>query len=221
MQPENEMETNFDNLFINLWKTIIAYLPNLIAGLLLIIIGWFLGWFIKRVVIQVLVVLRFEKLLARFRWKNELSKADVRFSIYNLVGNIFFVLIFLIFLNSALVALNLIVLSKLIEQGVLFIPKIILALFIFSIGWWISSKASVAIVNALIIENVHRATFIGRVAKFTFIVFFSSIVLIELNVAAMLVYIAFSAFIITLGVITILYVIGNKKLTKELSVEKE
>lgn len=215
------MDTNFDNLFYNLWKTIIAYLPNLIAGLLLIIIGWFLAWFIKRVVIQVLVVLRFEKLLARFRWKNELSKADVRFSIYNLIGNIFFVLIFLIFLNSALVALNLIVLSRLIEQGVLFIPKIILALFIFSIGWWVSSKASAAIVNALIIENVHRATFIGRIAKFTFIVFFSSIVLIELNVAAMLVYIAFSAFIITLGVITILYVIGNKKFTKELSVEKE
>ncbi|KUO62153.1 hypothetical protein APF79_04065 [bacterium BRH_c32] len=215
------MDTNFDNLFYNLWRTIVAYLPNLIAGLLLIIIGWFLGWFIKRVVIQVLVVLRFEKLLARFKWKNELSKADVRYSIYNLIGNIFFVLIFLIFLNSALVALNLIVLSRLIEQGVLFIPKIILALLIFSIGWWISAKASVAIVNALIIENVNRATFFGRIAKFTFIVFFSSIVLIELNVAAMLVYIAFSAFIITLGVITILYVIGNKKFTKELSVDKK
>ncbi|MCK9279355.1 MAG: hypothetical protein M0P71_01935 [Melioribacteraceae bacterium] len=215
------MDTNFDNLFYDLWRTIVAYLPNLIAGLLLIIIGWILGWFIKRVVIQMLVVLRFEKLLARFRWKNELSKADVRFSIYNLIGNIFFILIFLIFLNSALVALNLIVLSRLIEHGVLFIPKIILALFIFGIGWWISSKASAAIVNALIIENVHRATFIGRIAKFTFIVFFSSIVLIELNVAAMLVYIAFSAFIVTLGVITVLYVIGNKKYAKELSTEKE
>ncbi|MFA7289406.1 MAG: hypothetical protein WC055_11070 [Melioribacteraceae bacterium] len=215
------MDTNFDNLFYSLWQTIAAYLPNLIAGLLLIIIGWILGWFIKRVVIQMLVVLRFEKLLARFRWKNELSKADVRYSIYNLIGNIFFILIFLIFLNSALVALNLLVLSRLIEHGVLFIPKIILALFIFGIGWWISSKTSAAIVNALIIENVNRATFIGRIAKFTFIVFFSSIVLIELNVAAMLVYIAFSVFIITLGVITVLFVIGNKKLAKELLLEKE
>ncbi|PKL81400.1 MAG: hypothetical protein CVV24_15445, partial [Ignavibacteriae bacterium HGW-Ignavibacteriae-3] len=39
------MDKNIEDLFYDLWRTIISYLPNLLAGVLLIIIGWVIGWF--------------------------------------------------------------------------------------------------------------------------------------------------------------------------------
>lgn len=210
------MNKNIEILFYDLWRTIISYLPNLLAALLLLAVGWIIGWFIKRIVIQMLVIFRFEKLLVRFRWKNELSKADVRYSIYNLVGNIFFVLVFLLFLNSALTALNLVVLSKLVEHGVLFVPKMLLALVIFGIGWWISSRVSVSVVHALIKENIPSASFVGRIVKLTMVVFFSAIVLSELEIAKEIVVIAFCTFMISLGIISILLIADNKNSLKKI-----
>ena len=111
------MNNNLQDLLYGLWQKIIGYLPNLLAGLLLLILGWVIGWFAKRVIIQLLVILRFDRLFTRLRWKSALSKADIRYALYNFIGNVVFFVVFLIFLNSALDALNLLVLSKLIANN--------------------------------------------------------------------------------------------------------
>lgn len=210
------MNKNIEDLFYGLWSTIISYLPNLFAGLLLLLVGWVIGWFIKRLVIQVMVILRFDKLLIRFRWKSALSKADVRYAIYNIIGNIFFVIIFLIFLNAALNAMNLPVLSRLIESSVLFIPKLVLALAILGIGWMIASRTSSAVVHALLKENFPNSSLIGRVVKFILIIFFFAVALTEVNIASEIVLIAFTTCFVTLGVITIILVADNKNKLKDI-----
>ena len=210
------MNKNIEDLFYDLWRTIISYLPNLFAGLLLLLVGWVIGWFVKRFVIQLMVILRFEKLLSRFRWKNALSKADVRFAIYNIIGNTLFVIVFLIFLNAALTAMNLPVLSHLIEQSVLFIPKLLLALTILGVGWMIASRSSSAVVHALLKENIPNSSLIGRVVKFILIVFFFAIALTEIDIASQIVLIGFTVFIISLGVITVLIVAERKDVIKNL-----
>jgi len=210
------MNKNIENLFYDLWRTIISYLPNLFAGILLLLVGWVIGWFVKRFVIQLMVILRFEKLLSRFRWKNALSKADVRFAIYNIIGNTLFVIVFLIFLNAALTAMNLPVLSHLIEQSVLFIPKLLLALTILGVGWMIASRSSSAVVHALLKENIPNSSLIGRVVKFILIVFFFAIALTEIDIASQIVLIGFTVFMISLGVITVLIVAERKDVIKNL-----
>jgi len=210
------MNKNIENLFYDLWRTIISYLPNLFAGILLLLVGWVIGWFVKRFIIQLMVILRFEKLLSRFRWKNALSKADVRFAIYNIIGNTLFVIVFLIFLNAALTAMNLPVLSHLIEQSVLFIPKLLLALTILGVGWMIASRSSSAVVHALLKENIPNSSLIGRVVKFILIVFFFAIALTEIDIASQIVLIGFTVFIISLGVITVLIVAERKDVIKNL-----
>ena len=53
------MENNLENLFLDFGKQIINYLPSLLGGIILLLIGWFVGWLIKR--ITVLTVLMFQE----------------------------------------------------------------------------------------------------------------------------------------------------------------
>ncbi|MFH1195791.1 MAG: hypothetical protein V1720_08750 [bacterium] len=201
------MSSNIEELLYGLWQKIIDYLPNLFAGLFLLLVGWLIGWFVKRIVIQLLVILKFDRLFTRIKWKSALSKADVRYALYNFMGNISFFIIFLLFLTSALDAFKLVVFSKLIEYGVLFIPKLLIALVITGIGWLIASRTSAAVLHSLIKEHFPNFSLIARSIKFFIMVFFSAMALIELDIATNIVIIGFTAIVVTIsiGTLIILY----------------
>jgi len=205
------MDNNLENPFLDFGKQIINYLPNLLAGIILLLIGWFVGWLAKRIMIQLLVVLRFEKLFIRLQWRRALSKADIRYAVYNLIGNVIFFIVFLIFLNSALDAMKLTVLSNLIQQGVIFIPKLIVALFIFAFGWIVAGRVSNSVYISLLKEDVIHYSIISRFVKFITIFFFAAMALVEIDIAPQVVIIGFTTIMITFGVIAVAMVIWGGK----------
>jgi hypothetical protein len=201
--------------FSKLVQNIADYFPSLIAGILLIILGLLAGWLIKRIVYQLCVILRIERLLGSFRWGGEFSKADIRHALFRAVGNVTFFIIFLIFLNAALDAMKLTVLSNMIERGVNMIPRLIIALFIFGIGWVIARGVALSVQRALYREGIPRASLAARVAKAVILLFFFSMALVELDIARVVVIIGFSVIIITLALLTIIIVsIGGKDLVR-------
>ena len=210
------MDNNLKSLFYDLGQKIIVYLPNLLGGLFLLLLGWLIAWVVKRVVIQLLAVLRFDRHFLRLRWRSSLTKADIRYALYNLVGNICFFIVFLVFLNAALDAMKLSILSKLIEQGVLFVPRLIVALVIFGIGWFIAARTSKAVFHALIKEDVPSASLLARFMKFIVILFFSAMALVELSIAKEIVLIGFTALFLTLSVSAVLLLARGRGSLKDL-----
>ncbi len=201
--------------FSKLVQSIVDYFPSLIAGLVLILIGLLAGWLIKRIVYQLCVILRIERLLGSFRWGGELSKADIRHALFNAIGNVMFFLVFLIFLNAALDAMKLFILSNMIQTGVSIIPRLLVSLFIFGVGWLIARWVALTVRRALYREGVPRATLIARFSNAVILLFFSAMALTELNVAREVVIIGFSVIIITLAVLTIILVsMGGRELVK-------
>ena len=205
------MENNIESPFLDFGKQIINYLPNLLGGLILLLIGWLAGWIVKRITIQLLVVLRFEKLFVRLKWRRALSKADIRYAVFNFIGNIVFFIVFLIFLNSALDAMKLTVLSTLIQHGVIFIPKFIVAAIILTVGWVIAGRVSNSVYNALLKEGVQHYSVIARFVKFVAVFFFASMALVEIDIAAQIVVIGFTTIMITMGIISIALVFFSNK----------
>jgi len=205
------MDNNLESPFLDFGKQIIAYLPGLLGGIILLLLGWFVGWLAKRITIQLLAVLRFEKLFIRLQWRRALSKADIRYAVFNMIGNVVFFIIFLIFLNSALAAMKLTVLSGLIQQSVVFIPKLIIALIILGLGWIIASRVSNSVYNALLKENTPHYSIISRFVKFVANFFFASMALVEIDIAPQIVIIGFTTIMITLGVILITIIVFSGK----------
>jgi hypothetical protein len=202
--------------FAKLMQNIIDYFPSLIAGLLLIVIGALVGWLIKRIVYQLCVILRIERLLGSFRWGGEFSKADIRHALFRTIGNLAFFIVFLVFLNAALDAMKLTVLSNMIEKGVGIVPRLISALFIFVVGWIIARGVTVSIHRTLYREGIPRASLIARFSNYVILLFFFAMALVELDIARVIVIIGFSVIIITLALITIIIVaVGRKDLVRK------
>jgi len=206
------MDSPLEKALYGVTEKLIAYLPNLVAGIVLIAIGWFLGWLVKRIVVQVLLVLRFDRLLRRFKWGTGFAKADVRYAFAEFIGNGAFLIVFLILLNASLEALQLTVISDVLRQGVLFIPKLLVAAAILVLGWLLAGWIAGTIQRALTKEEVPRATLIARFTKVVIMLFFSAMALTELDVAREIVIIGFSVTIVTLGVLVIVMTsIGGKR----------
>lgn len=207
------MSKSANDLFYRLIENFIAFIPSLLAGLLLIAVGWFLGWFVKRVFIRLGSVLRLERIFIRYRWGEDFSKADVRYGFYAFFGNIAFIIIFLIFLANALNVWQLTVLSQMLEQGILFLPRFIIALLLFGAGWLLAAAAAHAVQKSLHREDIPKATLIARFSKSVLILFFSAMALTELDVAREIVIIGFATIFVTLGILTIvLSLLGGKEL---------
>jgi hypothetical protein len=205
------METRVQDQFIGLADNIIAYLPSLLAGILLIIIGWIAGWLIKKVLVQLSILLRIDRFLRRSRWEADFAKADVRYGLYNLIGNIGYALVFLLFLDNALIAWKLNMLSDLLSKGILFLPKLIIAAAIFSLGWLLAFWVEKSMLKILYREEIPRASLISKFIKIILILFFSAIALVEIDVAREIVIIGFSTIFVTISAISIVITaIGGK-----------
>jgi hypothetical protein len=204
------------NPFSSLAQSIIDYFPSLLAGIVLLILGVIAGWIIKRIVVQICVLLRVERILGSFRWGEEFSKADIRYALFNASGNTAFFLVFLVFLNAALAAMQLTILSNLIERGVLIIPRLLVSLIILGAGWFIARWVAVTVRRGLGREGVPRASLVARFSNAVVMLFFTAMALVELDVAREVVIIGFSVIIATLGVLTVAVVImGGKDLVKK------
>ncbi len=218
------METKIQDQFSSFAGSLLAYLPNLIGGVILVLLGWLTGWIIKRILVQLSIILHIDRLLKRSRYNADFSKADVRYSFYNFIGNIGFVIIFLIFLDNALLTWKLNILSDLLSKGITFLPKIIIAAITFSIGWLLASWVQISVLKSLSRERIPRASLIARFIKSILVIFFSAISLVELDVAREIVIIGFGTIFITLGAITVVIAaVGGKNLIKllEESFEEE
>lgn len=198
------MNEQLHNLFVNFAEKFFGFLPSLVVGVVLIILGWILAWFIKRMIIQMSILLKFERALTRFQWGKAFSKADVRYGLYNFLGNIVFIIVFLLFLYYALLSWGLQFLSELIGEGILLFPRIIASIAIFGIGWLIATWSSKSLNKFMSQENIPHATFIAYYTKVILIVLFSSVAFAELDIARNIVIIGFTTIFITLGVIAVI-----------------
>jgi hypothetical protein len=211
------MDNPLQSVLSSLTEQFVRYLPSLVAGFVLVAIGWILGWFIKRVIVQLLVMLRLDRVLRRFTWGLGFAKADVRFAFFDFIGSAGFLIVFLILLNAALEAMQLTVLSNLLEHAVLFLPKALIALAIFGAGWMIAVWAAGSVQRALRTEGIPRAALIAKFAKSVVILFFSAMAFTELDIAREIVVIGFSVMMITLGVFVIIITsVGGKSIVSRL-----
>jgi len=191
-------------LLYGVGEQIVAYLPSLFGGLVLIGIGWLLSWVVKRVVIQFCLIMRLDRLLRRFRWGAGFTKADVRYALFEWIGNFAAFVLFFVFLDAALIAMQLEVLARLLEQAVSFVPKLVIAAAIFGLGWAISGAAAASMLRALHQEDVPRATLVARFARLVLMIFFFAMALTEIGIARDIVVIGFATIMVTLGLGTLI-----------------
>jgi len=205
------MENKLSTLLLDLTNRFVVFIPELLAGMALLFLGFLVAWFVKRLVVQVSIALRLERFLSNFRWSKAFSKADVRHGFYNFLGNLFFFFVLLAFIDLAFIAWNLQFLSNLLGEAISLFPRIAAAAIILGAGWFLAHWAANGLVEVLLRENIRKATAIALYARIVLVVFFAAMALIELDFAGGIVTIGFTTIFITLGVIAIVLVARQGK----------
>ena len=90
------METKFQDQLVGIVNSFLSYLPDLLGGIILLLIGWLAGWIAQKLLVQFSIILRIDRLFRRSRYESGFEKADIRYGLYNFIGNIGFLIIFLI-----------------------------------------------------------------------------------------------------------------------------
>ena len=205
------MKQMISNLVDQVFVEILNYLPRIVASLLLLAVGWFVAWLAKRIVIQLCVIFRVHHYLPRLRWRKALSKADVRDALFNYVGNLVFIAVFIVFIYGALATLKLTVLSSLLEHTIFFLPRVGGCFIIFAIGLFLSNRISVVVHMAVLREGIPRASLIGRFVKGALLMFFSAMALTVLDFARQVVIVGFTVSFATMGVLVIVAAVAGGK----------
>lgn len=205
------MKQMISRLVDQLVLELLNYLPRIVASLLLLVVGWFVAWLAKRVVIQLCVIFRIHHYLPRMRWRKELSKADVRDALFNYVGNLVFIAVFIVFVYGALATLKLTILSSLLEHTIFFLPRVVGCFAIFGIGLLLSTRISVAVHMAVLREGIPRASLIARFVKAALVMFFSAMALTVLDFARQVVIVGFTVSFATLGALVVVAAVAGGK----------
>lgn len=211
------MGNSLDNILSDVASRFSAYIPSLTAGLVLIASGLALGWVAKRIIMQVLAVLRVDRLLRRFKWGSALARADVQYAFLRIIGDVAFLVVFLILCKKALEILQLFVISSILERSLLFMPKFLASILVFGAGWLVAAWISSLVQRALLRESVPRAILIALGVKAVIIFLSFAMALAALNIARDIVVIGFTVSLITIGAVAVTFAIhGGKQLVSTL-----
>lgn len=184
---------------------VVDYLPTLLAGFFVLVLGGFAAWVVSKLVVRALIFLRLDRVIGRLGWGRALAKGDVRHSLFGMLGTLAGLLLFLIFLDNAVVIWRLTVLSQLLERLVNLIPQFITAIIIMLVGWGVATAVSRAVQRALVQEEFERARLVSQIVRAALLVLACAIALVELEVAVVIVT---GAFLIAFGALALSFVLA-------------
>jgi hypothetical protein len=184
---------------------IASYLPTLFAGCIVLVLGGIVAWLVAKLTVRLLIFLRLDRVIVRFGWGRALEQGDVRHSLFGLAGTILGLLVFLVFLENAIVLWKLTVLSELLQKLIVLIPQLMVATLILLIGWAVAGTASRTVLRALVQEEFARARFVAKMARAAILIVACAIALVELDIAVTIVT---GAFLITFGALALSFVLA-------------
>jgi hypothetical protein len=171
-------------------------LPQIVGALLILLIGWIIARVIKRLSVKGLKIVRFNYLTEKSGIEKFLDKGGVKVSSIDIIGTLVYWIIMLVVILATLNSLKLTVASMLFNQIMLYIPNIIVAIFILVIGIYFARLVSQVLVTSLKNMEEKTASIIGMIANYAIIILTIFIILGQLNIAGSIIT---NAFIILFG----------------------
>jgi small-conductance mechanosensitive channel len=129
---------SFGNALTRFWTEIAGFLPNLIATIIFIFIGLFLSKFVTKWFAKVIEKVGFNTLCDMLGIERGLKTLGFKLSPSTLVGRILYLFFVLIILVAGAETLGLDRLSSLLDEFVLYLPKLVGAMVITVIGLFIA-----------------------------------------------------------------------------------
>ncbi len=170
--------------FQDVWVGVVNFLPNFIVALLIFILGWIIGAILGKAVAQILRNLRFDDALRGAGFETVIERAGFRLDTGAFIGMLVKWFVIVIALIASLDILGLAQVNQFLQQVVLvFIPKVIVAVFILLVGAVIAEAMQNVVVASARSTGMRSAHFLGVVTRWAIWVFAGLAAIYQLGVA--------------------------------------
>lgn len=168
----------------DLYSQTLTYLPNLLAAIIVVIIGWVLAMFLSKLVYKVLEMIKIDHLANQLGLKNLSEKVDRKLSLAALGG---WVVKWFFFLGSFIAAadiLGLSAVSTFLYQDVLgYAGHVIVAMAVLLLGILAANFFSGIVYSTVKASGFHKAETLAALTKWSIVVFTVIAALSQLQIA--------------------------------------
>lgn len=165
------------------WTSVLLILPRFLGAIVVFAIGLILAFWVKRLVVQFLKVVRFEKLAQSTGVDKYLKKADIKLSLVDLLGTVFEWIIILVFFLAVVDILGLSVVSTVLAQVLGYVPNVLASALIFAAGYIVGGFVDGLVRGALASVDHDAAKPVGRLARWVIIVVAAFAAIDQLQIA--------------------------------------
>lgn len=195
---------------------VVTFLPNLLAMITILVIGFITAWVIKTLLFRFLKAIQFERVSERWGLTHILSKGGMAYSPAHLLSRFFYWVIVLITLILGINALEVAATQNFIAHFFNYLPHLFAAVLILVIGYLIAIFLGQAALIAAVNAQMESARLLGRSVRWFIIILSLTMALYHLGIAEKVIVAAFS---ITFGGIVLALAIafgwGGRELAKD------
>jgi hypothetical protein len=164
----NVLTESFQGLFYGL----VGFLPNLLAAIIIFIIGWLIGAGLGRVVEQVVSAIKVDKALRAAGVERVVERAGWKLNSGAFLGFLVKWFFIIVFLTASLEVLHLTQVTAFLTTVVLgYLPQVIVAVLILLVAAVVAEAAQRVVTGAAMAAHMKSANFLGAIARWAIWVF--------------------------------------------------
>lgn len=186
------MDTVFIEPLQRFVSKIAEFLPNLLIGMMLIILGILVAWLLKVIITRTTQILKIDRLAERIGVTQMLRKSGMMESLSGLMGQAVYWVVLLSFIIMGLDALRIPAVERLLSEFWLYLPNVITAGLIVVAGYLLGNFLGRAALIAAVNAGLPISGLLGKFVKFTVFIMAATMALELLGIGEDTVLIAFA-----------------------------
>ena len=196
------------------------FIPNLLGAILILIIGWLAGAWLKFLVSKILGAVKLNALITGTAVDSFLKKAEIRGKIEDILGSTVRWLTIFIFFIAAVNILGLSTVSQVLNNILGYMPKVFSAAIVLLAGVLLAGLVESLVKGAVSSVAVSFSRFLGKLASWIVMIFATLAAISELGIAANFINTLITGTIAMLSLgLGLALGLGSKDLVKEILTE--
>jgi hypothetical protein len=180
---------------IGLWDRLAIFFPVFLGAVIVFVFGWIIASIAGSIISKTIKTARIDQALEKVGFNRKLSSVGVGASISELIGGIVKWFLVLVFLMAATNILSLIQVTNFLNEIILYIPNVIVAVLVLAIAFLVGNLVYNIVKGSTRAAGVMSATLLATLSKWAIIIFGILAALIQLGIATSLVSTMFTGFI--------------------------
>jgi hypothetical protein len=172
---------------MNLWERFISFVPALLGAIIVFVLGWIVASVLGTLIAKAIKSVKVDEALEKVGFNKRLKEVGISETVSELIGGIVKWFLVLVFLMAATNILGLIQVSDFLNNIILYIPNVVVAVVVLAVAFLVGGFAYNVVKGSTKAAGVMSATLLATISRWAIILFGIFAALIQLGIATSLI----------------------------------